>query len=192
MKAIFIVVFSFLAMVALVDVVFPRTELRPLADVLYEEINNASLLTYKDDLFGYSVCYPSCFRCDGGSQSSDSGYVRFRYNMIEDIILECYVTRAVGTDNTVVCDISGMGRRLHACPKSVGDGMYVLGGPLYENGVRIDGYKHYTKCVRKGKLWICCALLYPEQYKDSLGRIFRLVESWQPWNNVNCSGRTVA
>lgn len=192
MKSIAVIVFVIVAAASSVDIVFPRTELRPLSDVLREEIDKARLLTYTDGLFGFSASYPACFRRDRNPAFGGNGRARFCYDVVNSIVLECYVTRAVAPDNTTVCDISRMGRRLHANPRAVGGGAYVLGGPLYENGVRVDGYSHYTKCVRTGKLWVCYALCYPEEYKDSLGRLFGLVERWQPWADVEHKGRVVA
>ncbi len=176
-----VVFFVVVAAASCVDIVSPRTELRPFADVLCEEIYRADLLTYTDGLFGYSAAYPACFRRDLNYSSSGRGGARFCYYSWTNIALECYVARAVSTDNVAVCDIRCLGRLLHARPKSADGGAYILSGPLYEDGTRIDGYAHYTKCVRKGKLWFCYALSYPEEYRDSLGRLFALIDRWQPW-----------
>lgn len=181
MRTIAVIVFVVVATASCVDIVSPRTELRPFADVLCEEIYRADLLTYTDGLFGYSASYPACFRRDRNEPSFGRGRARFCHDSWTNIALECYVTRAVGPDNAAVCDIRRMGRMLRARAKPAGGGAYILSGPLYEGGTRIDGYGHYTKCVRTGKLWFCYALSYPEEYRDSLGRLFALIDHWQPW-----------
>lgn len=58
MKAFFIVVLSVVAAASCIDIVRPRTRLRPFADVLREQMYKADLLTYTDGLFGYTVAYP--------------------------------------------------------------------------------------------------------------------------------------
>ena len=181
MRRFSILVFSIVVLAALIDVVRPRTRLRSFADVLLEEINKVPLCSYTDRLYGFTVRYLACFRPERSGGPECAGRARFRHDSWTSIVLECYVTRAVAVDNTEVCDWRCLARRLHARAKAAGGGGYVMSGPLYEDGSRVPGYGHYTKCVRNGKLWFCYALTYPEEYKASLGRLFALVERWQPW-----------
>ena len=69
MKAFFIIVLSVVAAASCIDIVRPRTRLRPFADVLREQMYKADLLTYTDGLFGYTVAYPACFRPDRNAPS---------------------------------------------------------------------------------------------------------------------------
>ena len=179
MKCLTIVTFIVILSAACVDIFCPRTGLRPFADVLQEEINKAGLQTYTDSDFGYTVSYPSCFRIETDPQHNYVGQARFCYDSWTQIALECYVTRAVGKDNTTVCGIDRMARILHAGKRQAGKDAYVLYGPLYEEGVRIEGFSHYTKCIRKGKLWLVYALSYPDEYRGNIKRLFTLIDSWQ-------------
>lgn len=162
-----------------VDMVSPRTEARAFADVLREEMNKTGLQTYRDSFFGFVAQYPANFRREEEPAHGHAGQARFCYNSWTHIALECYVTR--GGKGTGVCGIDTIARQTRSRKRRMGGDSYVLYGPLYEDGLRIDGYSHYTKCVRSGKLWFVYTLCYPDEYKDSLSRLFGLIDSWKVW-----------
>jgi hypothetical protein len=56
---------------------------------------------------------------------------------------------------------------------------FILSGPHYENGKRIEGYRYYAKYVRNRKLWFSYTLFYPESCHSSLTRIFRQIDQWE-------------
>jgi len=94
------------------------------------------------------------------------------------------------SDNLEACADS-LSRELHAdktllsssSPQSQGkkskDSAFILSGPVYENGVRIDGYNHYDKFIKSGKMLFVYSLTYPDSYKPAMPRLFKLIEDWR-------------
>lgn len=184
MRVLTIIVFVMVLSAVCVDVVCPRRALRPFADVLQEEINSAGLRTYTDKDFGYSVRYPDCSRRETDPGNGYVGQARFCYDSWVRISLECYVTRAVDKDNVTVCGIDRMAGIMHARKRPAGSDAWLLSGPLYEEGVRMEGYSHYTKCLRRGKLWFVYALSYPDAYRGIIARLFWLIDNWRGWEDT--------
>jgi len=54
-------------------------------------------------------------------------------------------------------------------------------GPQYENGSLIDGYSYYSKVMANHKLWFVYTMIYPDNYKDVLTRLFKEIDDWQIW-----------
>ena len=70
---------------------------------------------------------------------------------------------------------------LHATKSRKGKDHFILSGPQYENDSRIDGYSYYAKIMANHKLWFVYTMIYPDDYKDILGRLFKEIDDWQIW-----------
>lgn len=182
MRQFSIILFVIIVSAGCVDWLVPRLRLRDFADVMEEEINRSPLETYRDSFFDLCVRAPRCFVKEQEADDS-AGSMRFIYNNVTRILLDCYVCR-----NEHIADSDGgireLARQLRAKAYRV-DGGYILRGPMYENGMRVDGYSHYTKCVARGKLWAVCALIYPDEHRKRLPRLFWLVDRWEAWEDLN-------
>ena len=58
---------------------------------------------------------------------------------------------------------------------------HVMPGNQYENGSLIDGYSYYSKVMANHKLWFVYTMIYPDDYKDVLTRLFKEIDDWQIW-----------
>ena len=47
--------------------------------------------------------------------------------------------------------------------------------------VSIDCYSYYTKIMANHKLWFVYTMIYPDDYKDVLARLFKEIDDWQIW-----------
>lgn len=182
MRKFSIILFLTIVSAGYIDWIVPRLRLRDFADVMEEEINKSPLEAYRDSFFGLSVSAPRCFVKERETDDS-TGSMRFIYNNVTQILLDCYVCR---NEHANDCDggIRELSRQLRAKARKTDSG-YILVGPMYENGERVDGYSHYTKCVARGKLWAVFTLIYPNEHRNRLSRLFRLVDGWWPWEDLN-------
>lgn len=181
MRQFAIVVIIVILSAGCVDWICPRLRPRDFADVMEEELNKSPLKTYSDGFFGFSVRYPRCFRKEQADTDDSTGSARFVYDNVTRIVLDCYVCRNVHVSDSDG-GIGALAVELRARAVKA-DGGYILNGPIYENGVRVDGYSHYTKCVARDRLWAVCTLVYPDAHRRRLSRLFGIVEEWKPWND---------
>ena len=155
-------------------------------------IGTAPLKTYCDTDFGYTVSYPCMFRQEDKQGDEYLGHARFIYSDSANIILESYVT-ANYSPNLQACADS-LAQKLH-CDRIMSsnkkasknsstlspqqDSAFLLSGPVYENDVRVDGYSHYDKFIKSGKMLFVYSLTYPDSYKPAMPRLFHLIENWK-------------
>ncbi len=74
--------------------------------------------------------------------------------------------------------LSGAGRPLSQLKGDTSKNSFILSGRIYENGQPTDGYSHYTKYIKSGRILFVYSLIYPEDYKQALGRMFRTIDNW--------------
>lgn len=155
-------------------------------------IGTAPLKTYRDTDFGYTISYPCMFQQEDKLGDEYSGHARFVYSDSANIILESYVTPNYSPNLQTCAD--SLAEKLHSdrimiSNKKTGkssskqasqqDSAFLLAGPVYENGVRIDGYSHYDKFIKSGKMLFVYSLTYPDSYKPAMPRLFHLIEDWK-------------
>lgn len=155
-------------------------------------IDMAPMKEYQDPDFGYSISYPCFFQKEDTSLNDYLGYARFSYSNDANIVLESYVTMN-RSGNLEACADS-LARKLHAdktiqtsknkldenkSPRENKDSAFILSGPVYENDVRIEGYSHYDKFIKSGKMLFVFSLTYPDSYKPAMPRLFKLIEDWK-------------
>ena len=51
------------------------------------------------------------------------------------------------------------------------------------NVCRINVYSYYSKVVAKHKLWFVYTMIYPDDYKDVLSRLFEEINNWQVFDD---------
>jgi hypothetical protein len=180
-KAFIIIVITIIA-TNCICIVLPHNK-RPFCDTLKEAVNTCELATYTDEDFGFTARYPAFFIQEDKAGDGCIGHARFSYwdHWIR-IVMECYVTHNRG--NLSVRD--GMrihARRMRAQQSTMGRDWFIVSGPLYENGSPIHSYSYHTKYVRNGSLWFVYALYYPDAYRPSLARIFRIIDRWNVWDD---------
>lgn len=162
-----------------IDILCPRDRGRDFGDVLEEQMNLCSVVYYTDSNFGFKVPYPALFILDKSIPDSVIGCSRFSYDNVINMAIDCYVCRNEGYSDADG-GISWLAEKMRA--EVIEDkGDVFLHGPLTEDGGRVDGYSHFTKCVAKDKLWVIYSLTYPDMYADRLLRLFSMVRTWQPW-----------
>ena len=152
-------------------------------------IDMAPMKEYQDPDFGYVIKYPCFFQKEDTSLNDYQGYARFSFNDHVNVVLESYVTMNHSSNLEACAD--SLARELHAdktmlsssSPHAQGkkskDSAFILSGPVYENGIRIDGYSHYDKFIKSGKILFVYSLTYPDSYKPAMPRLLKLIEDWR-------------
>ncbi len=190
MKKIFIIaILLIVAFNVYFRVTHPGDERTPYSD-FRDRIGTAPMKEYQDPDFGYTVKYPCFFQQEEKQGKDFLGHARFSYQKDVNIVLESYVTKNLSPDLQACAD--SLAERLHAektmlasqrktsrKERATEDSAFILSGPVYENGVRIDGYSHYDKFIKSGKLLFVYSLAYPDTYKPALPRLFQLIEDWR-------------
>lgn len=143
-----------------------------------DHIGMAPMKEYHDSDFGYSIRYPCFFQQEEKTQDDFLGHARFSYTNHTNIVLESYVTKNLSKDLTSCAD--SLAQVLHA-DKTLhpAHSAFILSGPVYENGVRVDGYSHYDKFIKSGRMLFVYSLTYPDTYKPALPRLFKLIDDWR-------------
>ena len=151
-------------------------------------IGTAPLKTYRDTDFGYTISYPCMFQQEDKQGDEYLGHARFVYSDSANIILESYVTPNYSSNLQACADSLAeklLSDRIMISKQKAGkssskqDSAFLLAGPVYENGVRIDGYSHYDKFIKSGKMLFVYSLTYPDSYKPAMPRLFHLIEDWK-------------
>lgn len=192
MKKFFIIA---VILVIAANVYYSLTDKGDIRTPYYEfktRIGTAPLKTYRDTDFGYTISYPCMFQQEDKQGDEYSGHARFVYSDSANIILESYVTPNYSPNLQACAD--SLAEKLHSdrimiSNKKTGkssskqasqqDSAFLLAGPVYENGVRIDGYSHYDKFIKSGKMLFVYSLTYPDSYKPAMPRLFHLIEDWK-------------
>ncbi|MBP3850633.1 MAG: hypothetical protein J6E43_07430 [Prevotella sp.] len=174
-KAIFIFIAIILVAVG-IDWLDSCAEAKTDTELFERNLTYADMYEYKDSAYDFVIRYPSFFT----EQPNDNGHARFAYSdQWATVVLEGYVMSRQG--QTVKIAMDSLAQALHATDSRQGEDFFILSGPQYESGSRIDGYSYYSKFVRNGKLWFVYTMVYPDRYHDVLTRLFNEIDDWQIW-----------
>lgn len=178
-------IFIFIAIIAAAvgfDWVHSCHEDKADTELFGRKLTYADMYEYKDPDFGFAIRYPSFFEKQPDSLYDYKGRVRFSSNdQWATVVIEGYVMYNNG--QTVKTAADSLAHVLHAANTRFGKDWFILSGPQYENGARIDDYSYYSKFFRNGKLWFVNTMVYPDRYRNVLGRLFKEIDSWQIWEH---------
>ncbi len=172
-----VLIFFFLVLgAAAYDHYCQLTHQPPLEQMLQEAIESARLSVYRNADYGFKAEYPEFFCSESDAEGSFTGRARFSYwNSMVHVNLETSVRRN-GRALNVRDSMHFIAASTHAATQRMGTNWFVVAGPLYEDGVPVEGYSFYDKYVCVGKLWFVYSLTYPDACRASLARLFRLVD----------------
>lgn len=178
-KAIFIF-FAIILMTANIDWLRSCGDLKSPKEVFGQQLTYADMYEYKDADYGYVVRVPSFFSVQPDSLQEEKGQMRFEFsNQWIIVVIESYVMNNNG--QSLKDGMDSLAQVLHAIDSRLGSDYFILSGPQYENGCRLDGYSYYSKVVANHKLWFVYTMIYPDDYKDVLTRLFKEIDDWQIW-----------
>ena len=178
-KAIFI--FIAIILIAMgIDWIHSCAELKSHKEVFGRQITYADMYEYKDKDYDYVVRVPSFFTAQSDSLQEEKGRMRFEYgDQWINVVIESHVMNSDGM--SLQAGMDSLAQMLKATEHRLGNDYFILSGPQYENGSRIDGYCYYTKIMANYKLWFVYTMVYPDDYKDVLARLFKEIDDWQIW-----------
>lgn len=178
-KAIFIFI-AIILVAANIDWLRSCGDLKSPKEVFGQQLTYADMYEYKDADYGYVVRVPSFFSVQPDSLQEEKGQMRFEFsNQWIIVVIESYVMNNNG--QSLKNGMDSLAQVLHAIDSRLGSDYFILSGPQYENGCRLDGYSYYSKVVVNHKLWFVYTMIYPDDYKDVLSRIFKEIDDWQIW-----------
>lgn len=178
-KAIFIFI-AIILMTANIDWLRSCGDLKSPKEVFGQQLTYADMYEYKDADYGYVVRVPSFFSVQPDSLQEEKGQMRFEFsNQWIIVVIESYVMNNNG--QSLKNGMDSLAQVLQATDRKLGSDYFILSGPQCENGSRIDGYSYYTKIMVNHKLWFVYTIIYPDDYKDVLTRIFKEIDDWQIW-----------
>ena len=178
-KAIFIFI-AIILMVANIDWLRSCGDLKSPKEVFGQQLTYADMYEYKDADYGYVVRVPSFFSVQPDSLQEEKGQMRFEFSdQWIIVVIESYVMNNNG--QSLKNGMDSLAQVLQATDRKLGSDYFILSGPQCENGSRIDGYSYYTKIMVNHKLWFVYTMIYPDDYKDVLTRLFKEIDDWQIW-----------
>ena len=178
-KAIFIFI-AIILVAANIDWLRSCGDLKSPKEVFGQQLTYADMYEYKDADYGYVVRVPSFFSVQPDSLQEEKGQMRFEFsNQWIIVVIESYVMNNNG--QSLKNGMDSLAQVLHAIDSRLGSDYFILSGPQCENGSRIDGYSYYTKIMVNHKLWFVYTMIYPDDYKDVLTRLFKEIDDWQIW-----------
>ena len=178
-KAIFIFI-AIILMVANIDWLRSCGDLKSPKEVFGQQLTYADMYEYKDTDYGYVVRVPSFFSVQPDSLQEEKGQMRFEFsNQWIIVVIESYVMNNNG--QSLKDGMDSLAQVLQATDRKLGSDYFILSGPQCENGSRIEGYSYYTKIMANHKLWFVYTMIYPDNYKDVLTRLFKEIDDWQIW-----------
>jgi hypothetical protein len=178
-KAIFIFI-AIILMTANIDWLRSCGDLKSPKEVFGQQLTYADMYEYKDADYGYVVRVPSLFSVQPDSLQEEKGQMRFEFsNQWIIVVIESYVMNNNG--QSLKNGMDSLAQVLQATDRKLGSDYFILSGPQCENGSRIDGYSYYTKIMANHKLWFVYTMIYPDDYKDVLTRLFKEINEWQIW-----------
>ncbi|EGN56435.1 hypothetical protein PRBRB14_08430 [Hallella multisaccharivorax DSM 17128] len=178
-KTIFIII-AIIVVLAGIDWVHACSKDRSGKDMFARLLTYADMYEYKDPDFDYVIRVPSFFVKQPDSLKTEKGSMRFEYNdQWINVVIESRVVYNRGHLLRNSCD--SIIHTLKATKHKVGRNYVIFSGPQYEQGEVVDGYSYYTKVMENRKLWFVCTMIYPDDYKDVLTRMFKEINSWQIW-----------
>ena len=178
-KAIFIFI-AIILVAASIDWIRSCSGLKSHKEVFGREITYADMYEYKDTDYDYVVRVPSFFTAQADSLQEEKGRMRFEYgDQWITVVIESHVMP--GNGQSLKDGMDSLAQVLQATDRKLGSDYFILSGPQYENGSLIDGYSYYSKVMTNHKLWFVYTMIYPDNYKDVLTRLFKEIDDWQIW-----------
>ena len=159
-KAIFIFI-AIVLVAASIDWIRSCSGLKSHKEVFGRELTYADMYEYKDADYDYVVRVPSFFTAQPDSLQDEKGRMNNGQSLKD------------GMDS--------LAQVLKATDSKLGSNYFILSGPQYENGSLIEGYSYYSKVMTNHKLWFVYTMVYPDDYKDILARLFKEIDDWQIW-----------
>ncbi len=181
-KAVFIFI-TFILVAASIDWIHSCADLKSHKEVFGRYLTYADMYEYRDKDYDYVVRVPSFFNAQSDSLQEEKGRMRFEYgDQWITLVIESHVMNNNGM--SIQAGKDSLAQVLHATDSRMGEDSFTLSGPQCENGSRIDGYSYYTKVVANHKLWFVYTMIYPDDYKDVLTRLFKEIDDWQVWERL--------
>ncbi|MBR5747367.1 MAG: hypothetical protein IKY01_01120 [Prevotella sp.] len=178
-KAIFIFIAVILVAVS-IDWIHSCADLKSHKEVFIRYLTYADMYEYKDKDYDYVVRVPSFFNAQPDSLQEEKGRMRFDYaDQWINLVIESHVINSEGM--SLHAGMDSLAQMLNATEHRLGSDYFILSGPQCENGSRIDGYSYYSKVMVNHKLWFVYTMIYPDDYKDVLTRLFKEIDDWQIW-----------
>ena len=178
-KAIFIFI-AIIIVAASIDWVESCSDLKSHKEVFFHQITYADMYEYKDSDYDYVVRVPSFFAAQPDSLQDEKGRMRFEYgDLWITIVIESHVMNNNG--QPLKSGMDSLAQVLKATDKKLGSDFFTLSGPQHENGNRIEGYSYYSKVMVNHRFWVVYTMIYPDDYKDVLARMFKEIDDWQIW-----------
>ena len=149
-------------------------------EVFGRELTYAEMYEYKDADYDYVVRVPSFFTAQPDSLQEEKGRMRFEYgDQWITVVIESHVMHNNG--QSLKDGMDSLAQVLHAIERKLGNDYFILSGPQYEEGSLIEGYSYYSKVMANHKLWFVYTMIYPDDYKNVLARLFCEIDDWQIW-----------
>ena len=181
-KAVFIFI-TFILVAVNIDWIHSCADLKSHKEVFGRYLAYADMYEYRDKDYDYIVRVPSFFNAQSDSLQEEKGRMRFEYgDQWITLVIESHVMNNNGM--SIQAGKDSLAQVLHATDSTMGKDYFMLSGPQYENGSRIEGYSYYTKVVANHKLWFVYTMIYPDDYKDVLTRLFKEIDDWQVWERL--------
>jgi len=201
-KAIFIFI-AIVLVAASIDWIRSCSGLKSHKEVFGRELTYADMYEYKDADYDYVVRVPSFFTAQADSLQDEKGRMRFEYgDQWITVVIESHVMHNNG--QSLKNGMDSLAQVLKATDRKLGSDYFILSGPQYENGRSseshqarlngrvvtdegetsgslIEGYSYYSKVMTNHKLWFVYTMVYPDDYKDILARLFKEIDDWQIW-----------
>ena len=178
-KAVFIF-FTFILVAVSIDWIHSCAELKSHKEVFGRYLTYADMYEYRDKDYDYVVRVPSFFNAQPDSLQEEKGRMRFDYaDQWITLAIESHVMNSDGM--SLQAGMDSLAQVLHATDSKKDKDYCILSGPQYEQGSHIDGYSYYTKIMVNHQLWFVYTIIYPDDYKDVLARLFKEVDDWQIW-----------
>ena len=178
-KAIFVFI-AIIILAASIDWIESCSGLKSHKEVFSRQITFADMYEYKDADYDYVVRVPSFFTAQPDSLQEEKGRMRFEYgDQGITVVIESHVMNNNG--QSLKDGMDSLAQVLKATDRKLGSDYFILSGPQYENDSQIDGYSYYSKVMANHKLWFVYTVIYPNDYKDVLARLFKEIDDWQIW-----------
>ena len=140
----------------------------------------AVISIYRDEVYGYTIRYPSFFEQIPDSLIAEAGCNIFRFWNWVQIEQAVYVLPNPNS-MTVKQGMDSLANALHATDARYDADSFILSGPLYIDDSEISGHRYFSKYVQHRKLWFVQSLTYPEEYSLAVERLIKQIEDWRIW-----------
>ena len=121
---------------------------------------------YRNERFGSSYSYPSCFRTVSRSQNGDGQVVQ-----CEEVVLSMYASyNAMNWTTAEAC----RQQAFHPTYKVVKPNYYIASGTMQ------SGEIYYEKCVLRGDTFITIQIAYPKRYQNDVEGLIAEIAAYRP------------